>query len=72
MKKTSFSIQKNLCTDCSFALRRFIGGLEGVESIDVEQGKIVVSFDEQQIDHEKISRITLDSIRKLGYDVDEV
>ncbi len=71
MKKSYFSVDKNLCADCSFALRRFIGGLDGVESIDVEQGKIAVSFDENRIEPGKLSEITKDSIRKLGYDVDE-
>jgi copper chaperone CopZ len=72
MKKESFNMaQKHLCMDCSLALRRFIGGLDGVDSIDVEQGKIVVSFDENEIDREKLKKITTDSIRKLGYDLDE-
>ncbi len=71
MKKTSFRVEKNLCADCSFALRRFIGGLDGVDSIDVEEGAIVVSFDENEIDQEKLSTIARDSIRKLGYDVEE-
>ena len=71
MKKTYFSVDKNLCFDCSLALRRFIGGLGGVDSIDVEQGRIAVSFDENEIDLEKLSKIAKDSIRKLGYDVEE-
>ncbi len=71
MKRASFNVDKNLCIDCSLALRRFIGGLDGVNSIDVEEGKVVVSFDENEIDQEKLSRIAADSIRKLGYDVDE-
>lgn len=71
MKNTSFNVDKNLCMDCSLALRRFIGGLEGVNSIDVDQGRIVVSYDEREIDQDKLSRITKDSIRKLGYDVEE-
>ncbi len=71
MKKASFGVDKNLCLDCSFALKRFIGGLDGVDSIDVEQGKVVVSFDENRIDQEKLSSIARDSIRKLGYDLDE-
>ncbi len=71
MKKTSFAVDKNLCADCSFALRRFIGGLDGVDSIDVEEGKVVVSFDENEIDQEKLKTIARDSIRKLGYDIDE-
>lgn len=71
MKKTSFSVDKNLCFDCSLALRRFIGGLDGVDSIDVEHGKVVVSFNENEIDQEKLSKIARDSIRKLGYDLEE-
>ncbi len=71
MKKTSFAVEKHLCADCSFALRRFIGGLDGVGSIDVDEGKIIVSFDENRIDQAKLETITKDSIRKLGYDVEE-
>lgn len=71
MKKASFSVDKHLCMDCSLALRRFIGGLDGVDSIDVEQGKVVVSFDEKEIEEVKLSQIARDSIRKLGYDVEE-
>ncbi len=72
MKKTFFTMTKqNLCMDCALALRRFIGGLEGVESIDVEDGRIAVSFDENAIDRDRLTEITKDSIRKLGYDVEE-
>ncbi len=53
------------------ALRRFIGGLDGVGSIDVENGKIVVRFDETGIDEAKLKKITKDSIERLGYRVKE-
>ena len=42
-----------------------------VESIDAEQGKIAVKFNEAEIDEEKISKITRDSIEKLGYKLEE-
>lgn len=72
MKKASFIMtQRHLCMDCTLALRRFIGGLEGVESIDVEDERIVVSFDENRIDQERLTEITKESIRKLGYDMEE-
>ena len=71
MKEALFNVDKNLCTECSMALRRFIGGMDGVESIDAIQGKISVKFDEAKIDEETVSRITKDSIDKLGYRVDE-
>jgi len=37
-KKTSlFSVNKNICVECSLALRRFIGGLDGVASFEIDQ-----------------------------------
>jgi copper chaperone CopZ len=72
MKVMQFSVNKNFCLDCSLALKRFIGGMEGVDSIDVEQGgKIAVTFDEQEIDEQKLLKITRDSIEKLGYKLEE-
>jgi hypothetical protein len=68
MQKASFLIDEyNICVECAIALRRFIGGLDGVLSIDDEPGMIVISFDESKIDPELLTRITRDSIRKLGY-----
>ncbi len=67
MEKVSFNVGKNFCDECSLALRRFIGHMEGVESIDVEEGKIAVVFDGSKITEEELSRITRDSMEKLGY-----
>jgi copper chaperone CopZ len=71
MKVALFSVDKALCAECSLALRRFIGGMDGVESVDAEQGKIAIKFNETEIDEEKLSKITRDSIEKLGYKVEE-
>ncbi|MGC1456062.1 MAG: heavy-metal-associated domain-containing protein [Nitrospirota bacterium] len=71
MKIALFSVSNNLCAECSLALRRFVGGMDGVESIDVEHGKIAVKFDETAIEEEKLTKITRDSIEKLGYRVEE-
>ncbi len=71
MKVALFNVENNLCAECSLALRRFIGRMDGVESIDVERGKIAVRFDETEIDEEKLSKITKDSIERLGYRVEE-
>ncbi len=71
MKVELFNVEKTLCAECSLALRRFIGGIEGVDSIDVESGKIAVKFDEAEIDEEKIKKITKDSIERLGYRLEE-
>ncbi len=71
MKTALFNVEQGLCAECSLALRRFIGGMDGVDSIDVEQGKIAVRFNENEIDEEKLSKLTKDSIERLGYRVEE-
>ena len=71
MKTALFTVSNNLCGECSLALRRFVGGMDGVASIDVENGKIAVQFDESAIDEEKLSKITKDSMEKLGYRIEE-
>jgi copper chaperone CopZ len=71
MKVALFNVSNNLYGECSLALRRFVGGMDGVESINVEHGKISVKFNEAVIDEEKLSKITKDSIDKLGYRIEE-
>ena len=71
MEKISFGVQKEFCEECSLALRRFVGGMEGVESIDVESGRIAVVYDERKITEKNLAKITKDSIEKLGYKLEE-
>lgn len=71
MKSISLGVDKSLCAECGLALRRFVGGMNGVESIDVERGKIIVRFDEMKIPEENITKITRDSVEKLGYKLEE-
>lgn len=70
MGKVSFNIGKVFCEECSLALRRFIGHMDGVESIDVDEGKVVINFNESKITEEKLTQIIRDSIEKLGYIVE--
>jgi len=67
MGKISFNVAKEFCAECSLALRRFIGGMDGVDSIDVEKGRIAVSFDNSKISEEKLKKLTMESMEKLGY-----
>lgn len=67
MKTVSLNVQKEFCEECSLALRRFIGHMDGVSSIDVEKGKILIHFDEGRITEEDILKISRESIEKLGY-----
>jgi len=71
MKVALFKVSTNVCAECSMALRRFIGGMDGVDSIDVESGKISVKYDETKIDEENLSEIARNSIERLGYRVEE-
>jgi copper chaperone CopZ len=66
MKVALFNVSNNLCGECSLALRRFVVGMDGVESIDVKQGKIAITFDEAAIDEERLTRVTKNSIEQLG------
>ncbi len=67
MKTVALNVQKEFCEECSLALRRFIGHMDGVSSIDVEKGKIVIDFDDGRITEEDILKISRESIEKLGY-----
>ncbi|GBD99214.1 hypothetical protein BMS3Abin07_01248 [bacterium BMS3Abin07] len=69
MKNISLNVSKDFCAECSMALRRFIGKMDGVDSIGVEDGRVVINFDEGKMEEEFLRRITNDSLVKLGYKV---
>lgn len=69
MKKIFLNVQKEFCEECSLALRRFIGKMPGVESIDVESGRIVISFDDSKTRQEDLFKLSKESIEKLGYKI---
>jgi hypothetical protein len=71
MQKIKFNMGKDICDDCSLALKRFIGHMEGVESISAEDGKLIIDFNDSKISMEELSRIAKDSIEKLGYKLRE-
>jgi copper chaperone CopZ len=67
MARVSLRVQKEFCLDCSLALRRFIGGMDGVESIEVGDGSIEIDFDTTRISEETVRKLSQDSVEKLGY-----
>ena len=67
MEKISLNVQHQFCEECSLALRRFVGNMDGVESVDVESGRIVIRFDESMITEDRVRTIAQDSVEKLGY-----
>lgn len=69
MAKLSLNVQRQFCEECSLALRRFVGKMDGVETIAVENGKVVIDFDAEKISEKDIMKISKDSIEKLGYEI---
>ncbi|BCB97001.1 hypothetical protein JZK55_19230 [Dissulfurispira thermophila] len=69
MGKVSINVQKEFCEECSLALRRFIGKMNGVNSIDTENEKIIIDFDASKVMEKDILKITKESIEKLGYKI---
>ncbi|HSA78641.1 MAG TPA: heavy-metal-associated domain-containing protein [Nitrospirota bacterium] len=67
MRKLLFNVEDRVCDECALALRRYIGHMEGIESIDVEVRKIAVVFDSAKMTDEELIRITADSLEKLGH-----
>lgn len=67
MRKLLFKVEDQVCDECALALRRFIGHMEGIESIDVENRKIAIVFSPAKITGEELIRMTTDSLEKLGH-----
>ena len=71
MSRILFKVPQQFCGECSLALRRFIGGMDGVSVVEVAAGGVAVEFDENKIAGERVRQLTRESIEKLGYRVDE-
>lgn len=67
MRKLLFEVEDRICDECALALRRFIGPMAGIESIDVEAKKIVIVFDDAKVPEEKLLQLATDSLEKLGH-----
>ena len=67
MRKLLFSVEDKVCDECALALRRFIGHMEGIASVDVEDRKIAIVFDNAKMAEEKLLKLTTESLEKLGH-----
>lgn len=67
MSRVLFKVQRQFCGECSAALRRFLGGMDGVNAVAVENGAVAVDFDERKIPEEQVQKLTRESMEKLGY-----
>ena len=69
MKNIALNVSKDICAECSMALRRFIGKMDGVDSIDVGDGQVIINFDEDTMDEDFLRKLTNESMEKLGYKI---
>lgn len=71
MEKVSIKVRKEFCVECSLAIRRFMGHMEGVQDVTTEDGKVTITFDGNKIAKEEVLKLSKDSVEKLGYGVEE-
>jgi copper chaperone CopZ len=70
MANISFKVGSIYCYDCVIALKKFVGSLEGIQSIEmIGEDKVDISFDPSVIGEEKLRQIITDSIEKLGFKI---
>ncbi len=67
MARIQFNAGTLYCYDCVNALRKFIGSMNGIADVEVENGLIVVNYDEGVIEEERVRQITRDTVERLGY-----
>jgi copper chaperone CopZ len=71
MEKISIRVKKEFCAECSMAIRRFMGRMEGVQDVSVEDGRITITYDGSKIAEGEVLRLSKDSVKKLGYGIEE-
>ena len=62
-------IDENFCADCSLALQRFIGGMDGVNSINIGKGCVTIEYDETRIGGGVLYKLAVENVEKLGYKI---
>jgi len=67
MNRVYLNVQEQFCEECSLALRRYIGGMEGVKSIAVQNAMIEIGYDPSKITEDALRKLSKESIEKLGY-----
>ena len=69
MKTMCIRVQSDFCEECSLSLMRFIGGLEGIESIDAAEGNISIVYDDMIVDGGQLFAAVCENVEKLGYKI---
>ncbi len=74
MASISFKVGSIYCYECVMALRKFIGDVKGVQSVDmIGDDKVVITYDPANLifDEGKLRHLVKDSIDKLGFKIIE-
>jgi hypothetical protein len=45
--------------------------MEGVESVEAEEGIVAITFDETRTDEDRVKKIVRENIERLGYRIEE-
>lgn len=67
MERILLNVNTTICSECSHALKRFIGSIKGVNSVVVIGGNILISFESAEIPESEVINIAKNCIEKLGY-----
>jgi copper chaperone CopZ len=66
MKNMHVKVDQVLCEESRSDLREFLGGLEGVESIEVGRADIDIRYDERTIPDEQVFAMMRSTVEMLG------
>ncbi len=71
MASVNLRVENMFCYECVKAVRKFIGSMEGVLSVDVVNGNIKIDFDEEVLNEDRIRKLVSDTVQRLGYRISE-
>ena len=65
-----FKVENVYCLDCVIALKKFIGHMKGVESVEmIEEDCVIVKYEPSELEfgEERLKQIIDESVEKLGF-----
>ena len=73
MARLSFKVGNIYCYDCVIALKKFLGSLDGIESVEMSgEDRVDILFDDSKMSDEKLREVVADSSDKLGFKILDV
>jgi copper chaperone CopZ len=73
MAVVSFKVSNIQCYDCVLALRKFLGSLDGIQSIEMDgEDKIDISYDTSSFSEGRLTQVVYQSVDKLGFKIEKL